>query len=88
MLKITQITHIRNDEGLRQTQMDRKLFTMIKQIKTAYLGHIMRHNCCYEFLKLIMEGKMEVSGEPAIDSVQLLKNISDWMDTTYPNRYS
>ena len=77
MLRISWVDHVTNDEVLRRMGEDRKLLTLIKRRKTAYLGHISRHQR-YELPKLIMEGKIEGRRGPGRRQCSWLKNIRDW----------
>ena len=56
MLTISWTKHITNETVLRRTNVDREI--LVKRRKTSYLGHIYRGSR-YEFLRLIMESKVE-----------------------------
>jgi len=58
VLRIPWTSRRTNDEVLRIINKDRELLDTIKRRKTAYLGHVIR-NERYQFLKLIIEGKIE-----------------------------
>lgn len=77
LLKIPWTAHVTNEEVLRRAQCDRELLHIIKQRKTAYLGHIVRGSR-YDILKLIMEGKIEGKRGLGRKKHSWLKNIRDW----------
>lgn len=77
MLKIQWTDRITNGEVLRRMGVERQLLQSIKRRKTAYLGHIFR-NTKYQFLKLIMEGKIEGKRGIGRKKCSWLKNIRDW----------
>lgn len=77
LLRIPWTDRVRNDEVLRRMGTERMLLQIVKKRKTAYLGHIFR-NTKYQFLKLIMEGKIEGKRGIGRKKYSWLKNIRDW----------
>lgn len=77
MMKIPWTDYVSNLQVLHRMNKERELLDTIKRRKTAYLGHLMRHNK-YEFLQLIMEGKIEGKRGPGRRQCSWLKNIRDW----------
>lgn len=77
MLRIPWTDHIRNEEVLRRMNMDRELLDIIKKRKTSYLGHLLRHER-YNFLRIIMEGKIEGRRGPGRRQMTWLRNIKEW----------
>lgn len=77
MLRIPWTDRVSNERVLNQMNKDRELLDIIKKRKAAYLGHIMRHSK-YEFLQLIIEGKIEGKRGPGRRQCSWLKNIRDW----------
>lgn len=77
ILKIPWTAKIRNEEVLRRINKDRQLFDTIKKRKTAYFGHIMR-NEKYNFLQLIIEGKIEGRRGIGRKKMSWLRNIRQW----------
>lgn len=58
ILKGSWVDRVTNEEILGRMGRDREILLNIKKRKTAYFGHIMR-NPKYQFLQLIVEGKIE-----------------------------
>lgn len=56
---------------------EREILQIVKRRKTAYLGHIFR-NTKYQFLQLIMQGKIEGKRGIGRKKHSWLKNIRDW----------
>lgn len=77
MLKISWTEHVSNETVLRRMNADREILGIVKRRKTSYLGHIYRSRR-YEFLKLIMEGKIEGRRGPGRRQGSWLKNVRDW----------
>lgn len=77
MLRIPWTDRVSNERVLHRMNKDRELLDIIKKRKTAYLGHLMRHSK-YEFLQLIIEGKIEGKRGPGRRQCSWLKNIRDW----------
>lgn len=77
LLKISWTDHTSNTEVLNRMGVERELLQIVKRRKTAYLGHIFR-NTKYQFLKLIMEGKIEGKRGIGRKKYSWLKNIRDW----------
>lgn len=82
LLKISWTEHISNEIVLQRMGKDRKLLGKIKRRKTGYLGHIYRGRN-YEFLRLVMEGKIEGKRGIGRRKCSWLRNIREWtgMDT-------
>jgi len=77
VLKILWTARMTNEEILRRANRRRKLFETIKKRKTAYLGHIMR-NERYQFLQLLIEGKIEGRRGIGRKKMSWLRNIRQW----------
>lgn len=77
MLKIPWTDHVTNAEVINRMGRERELLQLVKRRKAAYLGHIFR-NTKYQFLKLIMEGKIEGRRGIGRKKYSWLKNIRDW----------
>lgn len=77
MLKIPWTEHATNEEVLNRMGIERELLQTVKRRKAAYLGHIFR-NSKYQFLQLIMEGKIEGRRGIGRKKFSWLKNIRDW----------
>ena len=77
MLKISWTEHTSNETVLRRMNADREILGIVKRRKTSYLGHIYRGER-YEFLRLIMEGKIEGRRGPGRRQCSWLKNVRDW----------
>ena len=57
--------------------VDREILGIVKRRKTSYLGHIYKGSR-YEFLRLIMEGKVEGRRGPGRRQCSWLRNVRDW----------
>lgn len=77
ILKIPWTARMTNAEILRRVNNQRQLFEVIKRRKTAYLGHIMR-NEKYQFLQLVIEGKIEGRRGIGRKKMSWLRNIRQW----------
>ena len=77
MLRISWTEHITNETVLRRMNVDREILGIVKRRKTSYLGHIYRGSR-YEFLRLIMEGKVEGRRGPGRRQCSWLRNVRDW----------
>lgn len=77
MLKIPWTARITNVEVLSNINKERELLTTIKRRKTAYLGHVMR-NRKYEYLQLLIEGKIEGRRGIGRKKLSWLRNIRQW----------
>ena len=77
ILKIPWTARLTNEEVLRRVDKERELFELIKKKKTAYLGHIMR-NPKYQFLHLLIEGKIEGRRSIGRKKMSWLRNIRQW----------
>ena len=55
----------------------RKILGIVKRRKTSYLGHISRGSR-YEFLRLIMKGKVEGRRGSGRRQCSWLRNVRDW----------
>lgn len=77
LLKISWTQRITNETVLQRMGQDRELLIDIKKRKTSYLGHIYRGRN-YEFLRLIMEGKIEGRRGPGRRKCSWLRNVRDW----------
>ena len=77
VLKIPWTARLTNEEILRRVNKQRELFELIKKRKTAYLGHIMR-NTKYQFLHLLIEGKIEGRRGIRRKKMSWLRNIRQW----------
>lgn len=77
VLKIPWTARATNEEVLRRANKRRTLFETIKKRKTAYLGHIMR-NERYQFLQLLIEGKIEGRRGIGRKKMSWLRNIRQW----------
>ena len=77
MLRISWMEQITNKTVLRRMNVDRENFGIVKRRKTSYLGHIYRGSR-YEFLRLIMEGKVEDTRGPGRRQCSWLRNVRDW----------
>ena len=82
MLRIPWTARISNEEVLRRMGCERQLLLTIKTRKTAYLGHILRHQK-YELPQLIIKGKIE--GKRGIGRKRLswMRNIRQWTGLNY-----
>jgi hypothetical protein len=56
MLKIKWTDRVRNEEVYRRIGEERTLWSTIRQRRTRWVGHVMRHN---DYISSIMEGKIE-----------------------------
>lgn len=77
VLKVPWTARLTNEEILRRVDRQRELFETIKKRKTAYLGHIMRNNK-YQFLHLLIEGKIEGRRGIGRKKMSWLRNIRQW----------
>lgn len=77
ILKIPWTAKMTNEEVLTRVNRERQLFETIKKRKTAYLGHIMR-NEKYQFLQLMIEGKIEGKRGIGRKKMSWLRNIRQW----------
>ena len=77
MLRISNIEHITNKTVLRRMNVNRENLGFVKRRKTSYLGHIYRGSR-YEFLRLIMEGKVEGRKGPGRRQCSWLRNVRNW----------
>jgi len=66
-----------NDEFLRIINKDRELLDPIKRRKTAHLGHVIR-NERYQFLQLIIEGKIKEKRGIGRKKMSWLRNVRQW----------
>ena len=77
LLKVPWIEKVSNDEVLRRAGVDRELMGTIKRRKISYLGHIVRGKK-YEFLQLILEGRIEGKRPPGRTKQSWSQNIKTW----------
>ena len=77
LLKISWTEHVSNERVLRRMGQGRSLLREIKKRKTSYLGHVYRGGN-YEFLRLIVEGKVEGRRGPGRRRCSWLRNVRDW----------
>lgn len=77
MLRISYTHHVTNETVLRRMNKDKEILITVKKRKMAYFGHIMRGNK-YEFLQLIMQGKINSKRGPGRRRISWLKNIRQW----------
>lgn len=77
ILKVPWTARMTNEEVLRRVNKQRELFEVIKKRKTAYLGHIIR-NTKYQFLHLLIEGKIEGRRGIGRKKMSWLRNIRQW----------
>lgn len=77
LLRVPWTDRVTNAEILRRVHKNRELLTTVKRRKTAYLGHILRHDE-YQLLQLILEGKID--GKRGIGRKQMswARNIRQW----------
>lgn len=77
VLRISWVQKVTNEEVLRRMGKQKELLLTIKQRKTRYIGHVMRGDR-YEFLRLIIEGKIQ--GKRSIGRRQnsWLKDLRRW----------
>jgi len=77
VLRIPWIARRTNDEVSRIINKDRVLLDTIKRRKTAYLSHVIL-NERYQFVQLIIKGKIE--GKRGIDRKKMLwlRNVRQW----------
>lgn len=66
-----------NEEVLRRIGHGRKLMTIVKVRKTAYVGHILR-NDKYSLLQVIMQGRIDGKKTIGRKKKSWLRNIRDW----------
>lgn len=77
ILRISWVQRVTNEEVLRRMGKQKELLLTIKHRKTSYIGHVMRGDK-YEFLRLIIEGKIQ--GKRSIGRRQnsWLKDLRRW----------
>ena len=84
MLRISWTTRTTNVEVLTRMNTRTHLVNTTKIRKTAYLGHIMRHEE-YEQLQLILQGKIEGKRGMGRKKKSWLRNIRDWTNISNGN---
>lgn len=77
MLKIRWIHRVTNKEVLRRAGKSRELMATMKRRKTAYLGHVLRHER-YQLLQVVMMGKVEGKRAVGRRRTSWLSNIRKW----------
>lgn len=77
ILKVPWTARKTNEEVLRTIRRKRELLEIIKRRKTAYLGHIIR-NGRYQFLQLVIEGKIEGRRGVGRKKMSWLRNVRQW----------
>lgn len=77
MLRISWTARMTNSAVLEMAGVQRSLFTLIKERKIGYLGHILRGEK-YGLLRLILEGKIEGKRGIGRKSLSWLRNIREW----------
>jgi hypothetical protein len=81
ILKIPWTSRTRNEEVLRRMGHQRTLLNIIKRRKLEYLGHIIR-GPRYEFLRLILNGKIEGKKWIGRKKLSWLRNLRQWTGLT------
>jgi len=77
MLRISWRDRITNREVLSRLGSETQLLLSIKKRKLQYFGHIMRGDK-YQFLQLIIQGKIEGKRAPGRRRTSWLKNLRQW----------
>ncbi|CAH2096300.1 unnamed protein product [Euphydryas editha] len=77
MLRISWTDKVTNLEVLRRMGKNLELIRTIKQRKTAYLGHVLRHDR-YSLLQIIMMGNVPGKRKPGRRKMSWLHNIREW----------
>ena len=70
-----------NDEVLRRLKKNTELINTIKIRKLSYFGHIIR-NPKYQFLQLVIQGKIAGHRGPGRRRTSWLKNLRAWFGKT------
>ena len=81
ILRISWMDKVTNDEVLRRIKKNTELINTIKIRKLSYFGHIMC-NPKYQFLQLVIQGKIAGHRGPGRRRTSWLKNLRQWFGKT------
>ena len=77
MLRISWMQRVSNVEVLRRIGRDRELLSIIRRRKTAYLGHVLKHDR-YALLQVIMMSKVAGKRSVGCRRKSWLSDIRGW----------
>lgn len=83
MLRISWMSKVTNVEVLQKMNKTVEIMFTIQKQKLQFLGHILRNNK-YEFLQLILQGKIQGKRGVGRRRISWLRNLREWfgMSTT------
>ncbi|KAI5636939.1 hypothetical protein NE865_10354 [Phthorimaea operculella] len=82
MFKIPWTSFTSNVKVVQRAKCKRELMTSIAKRKVAFFGHVQRGSQ-YEFLRLILEGKIPDKRSPGRPRRKWIDDIKDWTGLRY-----